>query len=223
MGLAHSPSIVTNGLVLCLDAANRKSYPGSGTTWTDLSLNKHNGTLQNGPTFNAGNQGYISFDGVDDAIETVETKLSISNSLSLCAFVYHNSVGVGNAQRYVTIPSEIAVIRFQNYGTNQLAFYVKTLGTFRNVTVNNTINANTWYYIVGTWDGTTQLLYKNAELVGTNTPPAGTLNTLDGTYIVSSNGEGINGRIAVAKVYNRALSANEVLQNYNALKGRFGL
>jgi len=68
MGLSHSPRIVTNGLVLCLDAGNRQSYPGSGTTWTDLSGNGKNGTLTNGPTYTSANVGAIVFDGVDDYV-----------------------------------------------------------------------------------------------------------------------------------------------------------
>ena len=68
MATKYSPKIITNGLVLSLDAANNKSYPRSGTTWTDLSGNNNTGTLTNGPTFNAGNQGSIVFDGVDDYI-----------------------------------------------------------------------------------------------------------------------------------------------------------
>jgi hypothetical protein len=70
MGLSHSPSIATNGLVLCLDAANRKSYPGSGTTWTDLSGNGNNGTLTNGPTYSSANGGSLSFDGTNDVVNS---------------------------------------------------------------------------------------------------------------------------------------------------------
>ena len=66
MALHHSPRIVTSGLVLALDAADRNSYPGSGTTWTDLSGNANNGTLTNGPTFNSANGGSIVFDGTND-------------------------------------------------------------------------------------------------------------------------------------------------------------
>jgi hypothetical protein len=66
MALSHSPSIVTDGLVLCLDAGNPKSYPGSGTTWTDLSGNGNNGTLVNGVGYSGDNLGSLSFDGVND-------------------------------------------------------------------------------------------------------------------------------------------------------------
>ena len=69
MALSHSPSIITQNLVLCLDAGNSKSYPGSGTTWTDLSGNGNNGTLRNSPTYSVDNLGKIVFDGVDDDID----------------------------------------------------------------------------------------------------------------------------------------------------------
>ena len=86
------PDIVENGLVLCLDAANKLSYRGTGTTWTDLSGNNNNVTLTNGPTFNAGNQGSIVFDGVDDyanfyapnlsSVAVIEIWAKISNTIS---------------------------------------------------------------------------------------------------------------------------------------------
>ena len=71
MGLAHSPRIVTDGLVLCLDAGNTKSYPGSGTTWTDLSGNGNTGTLTNGVGYSGDNLGSLSFDGVNDFTSTI--------------------------------------------------------------------------------------------------------------------------------------------------------
>ena len=70
MGLSHSPSLVMNGLVLCLDAGNSKSYPGTGTTWTDLSGNGNNGTLTNGPTYSSANGGSLVFDGTNDYTQT---------------------------------------------------------------------------------------------------------------------------------------------------------
>ena len=75
MSLSRGPKIVTNGLVLYLDAANKKSYPGSGTTWTDLSGNNNTGTLTNGPTFDSNNGGSIVFDGTNDYV---------SNTMSNC-------------------------------------------------------------------------------------------------------------------------------------------
>ena len=70
MAIFYNPRTITDGLVLCLDAANRKSYPGSGTTWTDLSGRGNTGTLTNGPTYSSANGGSIVFDGTDDIVNT---------------------------------------------------------------------------------------------------------------------------------------------------------
>jgi hypothetical protein len=78
MGIAYNPRTITDGLVLCLDAANPKSYPGSGTIWTDLSGNGNNGTLVNGVGYNSGNLGSLVFDGVDDVIN-LSSSSSIQN------------------------------------------------------------------------------------------------------------------------------------------------
>ena len=75
MGLSHSPRIVTDGLVLCLDAANSRSYPKTGTTWTDRSTSGNNGTLTNGPTFDTNNGGSIVFDGSNDSVVTSDFDL----------------------------------------------------------------------------------------------------------------------------------------------------
>ena len=79
MALSHSPKIVTDGLVLCLDAGDRKSYSGSGTTWTDRSGEGNNGTLVNGPTFDSGNGGSIYFDGGNDDCDIESSAVSILN------------------------------------------------------------------------------------------------------------------------------------------------
>ena len=80
MSVSNNPSIISNGLVLALDAADKNSYPGSGTAWTDLSGNGNNGTLINGPTFNTGSLGNIVFDGVDDYGTTLLTRTGTNNT-----------------------------------------------------------------------------------------------------------------------------------------------
>ena len=78
MAFNYSPNIITDGLVLYLDAANTKSYPGSGTTWRDLSKSQLNGTLTNGPTFNSANGGSIVFDGTNDYVDNIGDLSSFS-------------------------------------------------------------------------------------------------------------------------------------------------
>ena len=92
MALQHSPSIVTSGLVLCVDAANPRSYPGSGTTWYDASGNGNTGTLSNGPVYTSGINGYFTFDGVDDlATFPSTTSTNISTTITASVWVYYIS------------------------------------------------------------------------------------------------------------------------------------
>ena len=93
MSTVQSGHIVTDGLVLALDAANAKSYPGSGTTWSDLSGNRNTGTLTNGPTFNSGNGGGIVFDGVDDYVDCGNSSTLQINQGTISAWVKTSSPG----------------------------------------------------------------------------------------------------------------------------------
>ena len=224
MGVNYNNRVITDGLVLYLDAANPKSYPGSGTTCYDLSENMNTGALINGVGYSSENKGSFTFDGLNDAITSSSANIPISTTVTVSAWVKHNTLP-NSTQRYLTIGNEVAVIRHDGVSSSgQLHFYIRTNGTIKNaLRVNNSLTTNTWYYVVGTWDGTTSRLYKNAVQIGTNVP-GGTLNGGNLTfYILSSDGEPLNGNIAQVSVYNRALSADEITQNYNAFKGRFGL
>ena len=95
MALSHSPKIVTDGLVLCLDAGDGKSYSGSGTTWYDRSGNGNNGILVNGPTFDSNNRGAIVFDGVNDHVSIPNSsslQLSNNQSFTISYFVNLNRI-----------------------------------------------------------------------------------------------------------------------------------
>ena len=223
-----SPPIVTSGLVLNLDAANTKSYPRSGTVWRDLSGNNNSGNLVNGPTYNSQNGGSIVFDGVDDFVSgsIINSTLLTTNGTTVEAWVKHNALS-NTVQRYVsTFPTgtEQAVIRFDGpVGPNTLRFYIVTTTGYKFLNSSNQIFINNWYHVVGTWNGTTQSLYKNGNLlVAAN--QTGTLVTgsvID--YYVSLLSESLNGFMPVARIYNRALTPTEVQQNYNAQKSRFNL
>lgn len=223
-----APLIVQGGLVLHLDAGDPASYPEpkTGTTWTDLSGLGNNGTLNpsvGGPTYNTSNGGSLSFDGIDDRVGGTSASVPISNSFTMSVWVRHNTLP-NRVQRYLTMGNEIGVIRHDGASqSGQLHFYIKTSGTLRiNLRVNNSLAINTWYYIVGTWDGTTSRLYRNAVQLGTNVP-GGILDGGNLTYSVSSSSESLNGNIAEVTIYNRALTAQEIQQNFNATRERFGL
>ena len=91
MAFNYSPKISTDGLVLCLDAANTKSYSGSGTVWSDLSRGGNNGTLTNGPTFNSGNGGSIVFDGVNDYVDCGVSNISLPINITLISWIYQST------------------------------------------------------------------------------------------------------------------------------------
>ena len=220
MGISYNPRIVTDGLVLALDAANTKSYPGSGTTWTDLSGRGNTGTLTNGPTYSSTNGGSIAFDGVDDVITFASNNIiSGTQNFTIEAIVKSNDTA---SPDYI----------FGNYGLSnynglELYFY---LNKFRfwygaETVSNSTISSNTWYILVCTRSGNTTSIYINGvlDITGTN---ANSITT-NLSYRIGNgpdyNTEIYAGNISSVKVYNRALSAAEVSQNFNALRSRLSI
>lgn len=218
MAFRYSPKIVTNGLVFALDAANKKSYPGSGTNINDISGNGNNGTLTNGPTFDSGNGGSIVFDGSNDYVGFTNTPTN--NSFTNSAWVYINSTGIANGIISWTV------------GTNRrelMLFYsdltiVYGNDKYRRASYEPPIGE--WVYLTTTYDGVTPLAYSNGNVVSLGSElsaGSGLSNQFFIGRLAFSTPYYFNGKISNAKIYNRALSSQEVLQNYNATKGRFGL
>jgi hypothetical protein len=213
---ASTKVVVQSGLVLNLDAGASTSYPGSGTTWTDLSGSGNNGTLTNGPTFNSANGGSIVFDGVNDRIECGTFSVPF---LTVSTWVYKTTSATN--QGICRKQNGWAVSQYN--GTLQVA--PGTSWTFYNT--GYTIPLNTWVNIVYTYSGTGAAGSQTVYINGSNI-----YSTSAGSGAISSNGNSVrigfddnnwwwNGRIAQVSIYNRALTAAEILQNYNALKGRF--
>ena len=221
-----TPPIVTNGLVLHLDAANIRSYPGSGTTWTDLSGNNITGSLTNGPTYNSANGGSIVFYGSNDSVIIPHTpSLSVGNSLSVFFWFYLNSTSSYQpivAKSYNNNGWEIAN---QNGGLR--CTLRPSVSNNNNIFVPGTLNLNNWYCSGFTCNNTTISLYLNGILQGATSVSSINLDTTSSLYVAQrSDGSNINyfnGSISNVQIYNRALSAAEVLQNYNAQKSRFNL
>ena len=219
MSFIHSPKIVTDGLVLSLDAGNVKSYPGSGTVWTDKSGFNNNGTLTNGPTFNSANGGSIVFDGVDD-ISIHPSTLYVDN-FTLSAWVYKTSSGI---QTIIAKGNLSFVLNFYLRIAGNSGFY-GTNASFSEILIPDLV-LNVWNNTVLTYDKTSLKYYLNGVFINqnnaTNTPSSTTSNTTVGR-LGDFNGQYWTGRIATTQIYNRALSAQEVSQNFNALRGRFGI
>ena len=239
MAFANGPKIVTDGLVLLLDAADRTSYSG-GTTWYDLSENNNNGTLTNGPTFNSENGGSIVFDGADDYVITTANStpsLNITSSITLetwlkstaLANISHadgiNSKGLssdGNSAVYETLLRQSGGI---NYPFFRMRIGSSTPTYFP---TNIPLNLNQIYHFASVYDGNIMRIFINGIESGTGLPQSGTIevNTQQLTVGVRYNRNSdslFNGNIFVNRIYNKALSSQEVLQNYNATKSRFGL
>ena len=215
MTRTHSPRIVTDGLVLALDAGNTKSYPGSGTTWKDVSGKGNDGTLTNDPTFSSDYGGKFNFDETNDYVDC-------GNVLSQTA--YTKSAWFRPETSTANIISGPANHAFWMGNTdNTLSAGHQGQWSRVSYTVPSGNMLNQWWNGVVTWnDSTGWVLYVNGVQVDTNSNTTGPNGS--GVYIARyASANYFDGDIAQAMIYNRALTAAEVKQNYNATKGRYGL
>lgn len=232
MGLAHSPRIVTDGLVLCLDAANVKSYPGSGSTLNDLSITRNNGTLLNGIGFNSDNGGIFTFDGVDDYIGSFPVQLFGTGSRTISVW-FKTSVTTRVTLIEVRDNSNEAGWGFTvNRATagNLTYFNIDPVSSVLQVAAG--ILTNKWYNSVAVFDASnlSASLYLNGKFIGTSGANGFTKDNLLTGYNGSigkpdsvSTPTYFAGNMAAISIHNRALTAEEIQQNFNALRGRFGI
>ncbi len=220
-----APPIVTDGLVFAVDAANKKSYPGSGTTWKDLSGNSNNGTLINGPTFDSGNGGSIVLDGTDDRVDVSNISTSDFNGeATLLCWLVCGSNSPESARTGI-FGFGSSVHRSHYVWTNGKAYF----DTFRNNRVENfdlsSLDRTTPHLLaITTKSGGNWNLYQNTTVV--KTVAAESTIVWDNPSIGadgSTEAFRFDGKFFTFSLYNRELSAAEILQNYNALKSRFGL
>ena len=246
MSYNTGPKIVTDGLVLCLDAADRNSYAGSGTIWYDLSGNSNNASLVNGMVYETTNGGGLVMDGGDEYLDvpynsstfdhfstgdfTVETFVRSDNvvyprsrhPIKLGHTVYSGKKGWSVGHRDSSSSIEI---RASNGSSSSV------------VTINHSEIAESTYYhrafSVSRSNGISTACYLNASLIGTASSTGLTGSIYDGSQTSEFGSSGLVigyvwgwryiGSINIVRVYNYALSASEVLRNYNATKCRFGL
>jgi len=221
-----------SNLVLALDAGNKNSYPGSGTTWTDLSGNGNNGTLTNGPTFNRINGGSIVFDGSNDYVSVANaSSLTNTSSLSIESWVLMNPSmnAYGAVVGKGTSDANEEYCLLINPSTSKVYFDVGG-GTGPYVDLTSTFNSNTWYHVVATHErvagSSTIKIYVNGSLVpGSTTNPTSAVNDNATNVSIGCRFDGgtshWNGRISMVAIYTRTLSATEVLQNYNSSKFKY--
>ena len=256
MGLYHSPRIVTSGLVLCLDAGNTKSYPGSGTTWTDLSGNAYNATLTNGVSYSSDNKGTLTFDGTDDYCYVASSgffSTTVNNFFADTGYawtisswfrfpvtpagtrtgnqswaIFGQSGGIGGGE---TITLFVGSATDTTYFASVPYYCLVGIRGSKTAISSSSVNTNTWNNVVVTWNGTTAKVYFNGLDRGTANVGAQPIQTgyyagigVTGyTGIINNPPQYFEGNISNTMVYNRAITASEVLQNFNALRGRFSV
>jgi hypothetical protein len=231
--ITNTPSIITSNLLIYLDAANPLSYPGSGTVWTSLVSGGRNGTLVNSPTYTTDGGGCIVLDGIDDHISMSTVGVAGSN-LSIDYWIKRNA---NNGYFWVIDNMDQPELRllFAASGKNSvLQPYLYDNGSYILTTASSTsFDSSLWYNICVTITNGSQKIYINGGteiIVGTGSYDGAVSgdnageHTL-GTYNRPGAGYGGYASVSIAsyRFYNRVLTDQEVTQNFNALKGRFGL
>ena len=234
MGTYSGPPSASDGLVLYLDAANSASYSGSGNTWYDLSGNSNKATFVDSPSFQSAPQSFFNFDGSNDYMTIVRSS-SMSPTSGLTQEVWFN---------FSTIPNAAIFIGLQ-YGSSSNNTYalwmesstiyggVNTSGSFAYIGIGiSNISGNKWHNLIHTYDGSAQRLYldgvllNSSNITGTIQYDANNTRVLVGA---DDNGSGYNngagyfhsGKINQIKIYNRALTSDEITRNYNSSKKRY--
>ena len=228
--------IVQSGLVLNFDAGVSSSYPGSGTTWTDLSGNGNNGTLTNGPTYNSANGGSIVFDGVNDkVIVPYNSNLNPSN---VTISVWFKRTSTIYYSHFAGLPASNSTWNppYISYGlefistSDQPAFilgFSNTTFSYTTATASASTAVGLWVNVVGTYDGSFSKIYVNGQLA-TSIAETRTLLTTSANFVLGTETQGtslypLNGNIANTQIYNRALTPQEIQQNFNATRSRYGI
>ena len=235
MGISGGPDLIQNGLVLCLDSTDANSYPGSGTTWYDVSGNGNHGTLTGFTGPSAGstsgfdtNTKYMMFDrhsGTGDG--NVNNRVIISNSNSLDEVLCQNGMTIDMWVRETSYYCT-ALTKWDGswevYYCSGLVFRTQGTGG-TDISTGVASSPGTWRNIITTHNGTTAQVYVNGVLISNNSNSVSNQNTTNNISIGAyENGTyATYGAIPIYRLYNYPLSAQEVLQNYNAQKSRFGL
>ena len=246
MGLAHSPSIISDGLIIYIDAANRRSYAGSGTVWLDLSGIGNTAYLINGPFFSgSGGTCVISCDGTNDYIEILDnSSLDFgSNNFTIeywakkteATVSYDNIWGPNKWKSGGIAGTNEWALSIGNGDApgngDQMSLYIESGTTVYGFVNSKYTLLNNWKQYVGVRSGASLLLYLNGVSLGSSSPSgmsaATSVNNVSGRNLRINNSGVDNYHTkadnSILRIYNRALSSTEILQNYNATRKRFGL
>ena len=230
MGTTYNPAIVTDGLVLCLDAANKRSYPGTGTTWTDL-MGNNNATLYNAITFSEDNAGTLITDATNEYVQT-NSNISVvgSSARSICCWFYYENALSANILGYGQTGSGsngkmFDIMSWTSGGYRRLIthHYGSGFDTISTLPSRNTLNLGEWNYLTVTYDSSVVRVYTNGEF--SNEKTMGLNTTASDLFLCRGIHTNYNSRplgaLSSFYLFNRALSADEVRRNYEATVGRF--
>ena len=224
--VTYHGGLVTDGLVLHLDAARKPSYPGSGDVWYDLTSNQYTGSLVNGTGYDKDEaNGTFIFDGVDDYVNLPTVDIPTTSFTCETVFKYDQTAN-GNTlfNLNYSYPNSGYLIRQNSLGA--IIVYTDD-GNETAITSNTGISPNTVYHLTVIQNARNCSIYLNGVLDRSSTLDNPVLDSNKGTYLgmrgEPSIGARLNGNMYIAKIYNRALTAQEVQRNYQALKSRFGL
>lgn len=233
MSTAYSPKIVTDGLALCLDAGNIKSYPQSGTNWVDLSGNRHDVTLSGTISFDSGTISATATNayGVGPATTAIIPTGTTGTTMEIWMKYTTTNLNqyVFQTKRDLTGTSTWAGIRLNPLSTNtRIAIFRRNAANTAHPSFDTAdgFNDGMWHHVVGAFSSTTRRGYVDGVLVGEDSDGIEVLSTATAVITFFGTSTATNnpylGDLAVAKLYNRYLTESEVLQNFNATKGRFG-
>ena len=219
MGCSSGPDIIQDGLVLCVDASNSRSYPGTGTTWYDLSKNKYNGTLINTPTFVSDEGGsYFYFNGTDERVDFdyLQPAYQTTTDFTWCIWIYpfsSSSVGVAMGNRYNSAGTDNPRV-FCKLTPLRMEFYPSTIFT--------SMLSREWQQVIIVKNQTNLFYYRNAELLTSITSNTTMSQTSPFSIAGDHTGaESLQARVNSCHVYDIPFSAEQVRQHYLATKERY--
>lgn len=236
MSSTGGPRLAPGGIVLNLDASDRKSRKGTGTIWYDRTVNSNNGTLSGGVTFDSSSKGVFVFDGSNDYVDCGnKASLNITGQLSVSTWVYFNSAPLAAGNPSIVDKWDFNTnnrsYALTTSGGNIFAFISSDGGGANVIVANGGVPAlNQWMRLTMTYDNQTLRLYKDSILVSSSAFGAVTnifSSQATNTFLMRSRGTAassyINGRLGQVSIYSKALSLTEIKDNFSANRSRFGL
>lgn len=238
MSIAYNSSIILDGLVLCIDAANPKSYPGSGTAWYDISGQQQHGTIVNAPTYTANNGGTFNFVSASNNYVTFPTTVQANSIVKpaqlTCGIFIYKSSWTASADRIFSTTEAGSYSLTTDTAASQLSWNVRYGAGYAVLNYPLASLSPGWNYFAATADQQYAKLYVNGNVANTYDYGSNIGITHSATHLVlgAEPGGGTNidptftkltGQVAALHIYNKVLTDGEIKQNFNAYRGRFGI